>query len=74
MLNILFIFLQQSLPTAEKILEINPYNALGYGLSLSILAYMSFIFYQQAKDAKDYAKELSKEMLQYNRSFYIKTI
>jgi len=65
------IFLQAITPDiatqANKVWDVNPYNALGYGLALLVLIVFCVVFYQRAKEAETYARELSKQMVEVNK-------
>jgi CHASE3 domain sensor protein len=52
---------------ANKVWEVNPYNALGYGLALLTLIVFCIVFYYRAKEAETYARELSRQMVEVNK-------
>lgn len=54
-------------PHSQELLNANPYNAIGYGIALLVLAYVAYVFYVNYRTARNDYKELSVQMIQYNK-------
>lgn len=53
--------------STEKLWQVSPYNALGYGLAILVLCFTCWAFYGLWKKERDYSRDLSSQMVQYNK-------
>lgn len=58
---------QQSVVSPDQLLEINPYNAAGYGLAILVLSVGLYVFYGRWREEQEYSRQLSHDMMEYNK-------